>query len=79
MGMHHNGNSFECGSSIVTDPTSRTAVLHTSMLSLGMTKVLESRKKSPPLATVDGAVVTMLPFWLLIFRLSRPVAADDTE
>jgi len=77
--MHHNGKSFECGSSIVTDPTSRTAVLHTSMLSLGTTNVLDSKKKSPPLATVDGAVVVIVPFWSLIVRLSRPVAADATE
>jgi hypothetical protein len=61
MGMHHSGKVFECGSAIVTAPTSRTAVLHTSTLVSGTTNVLESKKKSPPFATVNGTVVVMVP------------------
>ena len=33
MGMHHSANDFDVGSTIVTEPTSSTAVLHTSILS----------------------------------------------
>ena len=41
--------------------------------------VLESKKKSPPVATVNGEVVVIVPASSLIRRLSRPVSAEATE
>ena len=61
MEMHHCPEAFDFGSATVTDPTSSTAVRHTSTLFRGTTNVLDSKKKSPPLATVTGDVLVMVP------------------
>jgi len=77
--MHYSPDAFDCGSAIVTDATSRIAVRQTCALFWGTTNVLESRKKSPPFATVTGDVVVMVPVGSLIRRLNRPASAEATE
>ena len=59
--MHQSAEAFDVGAATVTEPTSRIAVRHTSELFCGTTNVLESRKKSPPFATVVGGVVVIVP------------------
>jgi hypothetical protein len=61
IAMHRRADASDCGSATVTDPTSSTAVRHTRALLGGTTNVVDSRKKSPPLATVDGVVLATMP------------------
>ena len=61
IGVHHGREASDFGSTMVTEATSRIAVRHTCALSWGTTKVLDSRKKSPPFATVKGDVVIIVP------------------
>ena len=77
--MHRRADVSDCGSATVTDPTSSTAVRHTRVLLWGTTNVADSRKKSPPLATVNGVVVVTMPTWSVMRRLNRAVSAESTQ